>query len=69
MAERCFKKNEINPPSCGAHHVPLILCKELLNPDAPYLGYITCLECPLSGTVVLDSKGFRERPSTEKMPL
>ena len=61
MAEQCFKKKDSDPPSCVLHGVLLIPCKELLDPAAPYLGYINCLECPQSGTVVLDAQGFRER--------
>ena len=61
MVENCFKKKDSDPSSCGLHGVLLIPCKELLDPAAPYLGYITCLECPRSGNLVLDVQGFRER--------
>ena len=61
MLKSCYRKPDSDPPACGVHDVQLEECSELMNPDAPFLGYLVCLKCPFSGTVVLDKRGFRER--------
>jgi hypothetical protein len=48
----CFKRYDSDPPFCGLHDVPLILRKELIDPDSPFLGLTNCLACPVSGLVI-----------------
>jgi hypothetical protein len=61
MSTQCFKTNESELPRCGLHDVPLTPCDDLIDKDAPYLGYIACLKCSVSNSVVLRAGGFRER--------
>ena len=64
MAEKCFRKKDSNPPVCGIHDVRLIEGESDIDSLAPYLGRITCLKCPISGMVVLDSHGNKPRDSS-----
>jgi hypothetical protein len=52
MAERCFRKEDSNPPLCGVHNVLLVL-KQLPFEfiAAGYKGF-TFLVCPKSGDVL-----------------
>jgi hypothetical protein len=65
VIERCFKLKDSNPPYCGVHNVLLQLGEALIDPLAPFLGLITCLICPVSRFVVLDSNG--DEPSEPKL--
>jgi hypothetical protein len=62
MDRMCSKKTGSNPPLCGIHEVPLVLCDDLINADAPYLGRVTCLRCPVSKKLILNKNGFRLHP-------
>jgi hypothetical protein len=61
MSERCFRKKDSNPPLCGVHNVCLVRSETPIDPLAPYLGRLTCLICPISEMVVLDSDGDQPR--------
>ena len=65
MVEGCFKEKDSNPPICGVHNVLLKRGVALIDPLAPFLGLITCLICPVSRFVVLDSNG--DEPSEPKL--
>jgi hypothetical protein len=56
MAEKCFKKEDSEPPVCGVHDVPLI--KRQLPEEMIAVGYkfLTFLACPVSGAVLNDDK-------------
>ena len=56
MAEQCFIKQGSGPPICGVHNVPLIKTEVNIDKNAPQLGHITCLRCPVSRSVILDAK-------------
>jgi hypothetical protein len=56
MAQGCFRKKDSDPPVCGVHNVRLIQDETPLDPLAPHLGKVTCLRCPVSRFVVLDSQ-------------
>jgi hypothetical protein len=58
----CSKKTGSNPPICEIHEVRLVLCDDLLTADAPYLGSVTCLKCPVSQKTILKANGFPVRP-------
>jgi hypothetical protein len=60
MEDHCSKSPNSDPPTCHMHDVALTYCEELVDVDAPYLGYVTRLKCPISQSIVLDSHGFRE---------
>jgi len=62
MDRTCLVKTGSNPPLCGIHEVRLLLCDDLLNSDAPYLGRVRCLRCPVSKKTILNANGFRVRP-------
>ncbi len=55
MAQSCFKKRGSNPPVCGVHNVRLIEISVPIDSNAPYLGVITCLKCPV-GNVIASSE-------------
>ena len=61
MSGRCFKTNDSELPRCGLHDVALVPCNDLIDYIAPFLGYIACLRCPVSNSLVLGVHGFRER--------
>jgi len=63
MAELCFKKNVTNPPVCGVHNVPLKQSQISIDGNAPGLGQINCLKCPVSRVVALDAQRFQARIS------
>ena len=62
MDRTCLVKTGSNPPLCGIHEVLLVLCDDLLNAEAPYLGRVRCLRCPVSKKTILKANGFRVRP-------
>jgi hypothetical protein len=62
MGRTCRVKTDSSPPLCGVHEVRLVLCDDLLNADAPYLGRVHCLRCPVSKKTILKANGFRVRP-------
>lgn len=55
MAEWCFKEKNSEPPICGVHKVPLYQSKTPIDRLAPFIGHVSCLICPISELVVLDS--------------
>jgi hypothetical protein len=59
MAEQCFKKMVTNPPVCGVHNVPLKQSQISIDGNAPGLGQINCLKCPVSQVVALDARRFQ----------
>ena len=61
MTERCFKKKDSSPPSCGVHNVLLVFGETAIDPLAPYLGRVNCFICPISELVVHDSDGNQSR--------
>jgi hypothetical protein len=56
MAKQCFRKKDSIPPVCGEHNVQLVQGETPIDPLAPHLGHVTCLICPTSQLVVLDSR-------------
>ena len=58
MGRTCRVKTDSSPPLCGVHEVRLVLCDDLLNADAPYLGRVHCLRCPVSKKTILKANGF-----------
>ena len=56
MAEQCFIKQRSRPPICGVHNVPLVQTEVNIDQNAPHLGHITCLRCPVSRAIILDAK-------------
>jgi len=54
MAQTCFKEKSSDPPVCGVHRVRLVETKVPIDSNAPYLGEITCLTCPVSNVIILD---------------
>jgi hypothetical protein len=64
MTEQCFEKKDSNPPICGVHNVLLTLGRTPIDSFAPYLGGVTCLICPVSQLVVLNSDGNKPRGSS-----
>ena len=63
MAEQCFKKKVTNPPVCGVHNVPLKQIQVIIDSNAPGLGQINCLKCPVSQVVALDAQRLQARNS------
>lgn len=61
MEHVCSKKTGSNPPVCGIHGVVLISCEGAIYTDAPYLGRMDCLKCPVSSLMVLSDFGYRIR--------
>ncbi len=61
MGKECFKAADADSPICGVHRVPLSMCRKLIAPEAPFLGYIECLHCPAGDRVVVNGLGFPER--------
>jgi hypothetical protein len=55
MVERCLKEKDSNPPICGVHKVRLVRDETPIDPLAPFMGRISCLICPVSELVVIDS--------------
>ena len=64
MTERCFKKKDSSPPSCGVHNVLLVFGETPIDPLAPYLGRISSLICPASEMVVQDSEENQPKDRT-----
>jgi hypothetical protein len=63
MAEQCFKMKVTMPPICGVHKVPLKQSQVSIDRNAPGLGQITCLKCPVSQAVALEAQRFQARIS------
>lgn len=63
MAEHCFTKKVTNPPVCGVHNVPLRQIQVTIDGNAPGLGQINCLKCPVSRVVALDAQRIQARNS------
>ena len=56
MAQGCFKTKGSDPPVCGVHKVRLIEIRVPIDSNAPQLGVISCLKCPVRDVIVLDEK-------------
>lgn len=56
MSEKCFRKENVNPPVCGVHDVRLVTRQ--LPDEMIAVGYkfLTFLVCPVSGAVLNDDK-------------
>lgn len=67
MAEHCYKKKVTYPPVCGVHNVPLKQSRVSIDGNAPGLGQINCLKCPVSQVVALDAQRFQARNSTDPL--
>jgi hypothetical protein len=63
MAELCFAKKVTNLPVCGVHNVPLKPSQVSIDVNAPGLGQINCLKCPVSQVVALDAQRYQARIS------
>jgi hypothetical protein len=53
MRQRCFVKENSNPPICGVHGVKLVRDQVLIDANAPGLRPVSCQACPVS-RIVLD---------------
>jgi|HubBroStandDraft_1064217.scaffolds.fasta_scaffold06662_1 hypothetical protein len=51
MEEPCFIKKGSDPPVCDVHNVPLEESTVAIDPNAPHLGRITCLRCPVTRAI------------------
>jgi hypothetical protein len=56
MGPGCFRKKESNPPACGLHDVEFEHRVISIDENAPGLGRVTCLVCPVSDSVVEDTE-------------
>jgi len=52
MPEQCFRKKDSYPPVCGVHKVVVVQKQIAIDANAPSLGRVTCLICPVSRVVV-----------------
>jgi hypothetical protein len=52
MGKPCFKARDSNPPECGVHGALLTLTTVPIDRNAPNLGMVRCLVCPLTKQVV-----------------
>jgi hypothetical protein len=52
MPVMCFQIKDSKIPVCGVHQVPLVQDQILIDPNAPVLGRVTCLVCPVGKIVV-----------------
>jgi hypothetical protein len=51
MEEPCFIKKGSNPLVCEVHNILLVESTVPIDPNAPHLGAITCLRCPVTRAV------------------
>jgi hypothetical protein len=51
MEEPCFIKMGSNPPVCNLHNVLLEESTVPIDPNAPHLGRISCLRCPVTRAI------------------
>jgi hypothetical protein len=56
MTEPCFKKMDSNTPVCGVHLQVLVKYRIAIDVNAPELGSVDCLVCPVSRAVVRELK-------------
>ena len=56
VMQKCFQKKGSDPPVCGVHDVRLIETTVPIDSNAPHLGEITCLKCPVGDVIVLNDK-------------
>jgi hypothetical protein len=54
MAAPCFRKKDSNPPACGVHLVLLVPVTVAIDNNAPHLGEVPCIVCPVSRQVLPD---------------
>jgi len=61
MGPRCFRKKASNPPAGGLHNVELEQRVIAIDENAPHLGRVTCVVCPVSDAVVEDTEMLNPR--------
>jgi hypothetical protein len=57
VAAPCFRKKDSNPPVCGVHLVLLVPVTVAIDTNAPHLGAVLCIVCPVSRQVLPDLPG------------
>jgi hypothetical protein len=57
----CVQKKDSNVPVCHVHNVPLKQQQIPIDANAPSLGRITCLLCPVSHSVVRETRRMNAR--------
>jgi len=57
MPQQCFSTMDSTPPICAVHQVSVVKKEIPIDSNAPGLGSVTCIFCPIGRTVVREMKG------------